>query len=233
MAGLLSQNTSPNTIQPMLGAANMAQATSTGIDPEKRAVDAAKETVSGQLDTLLKSGSPYLERARAGAAQFANKRGLLNSSIAAGAGEGAAIDAAAPIASADAQTYSAAAKDNQNVGNAALQFNADASNKASLVNMDAMNQGALQTLKGEQANLLANIEGSYKSLIQSSDSAGKLYQQAVDAINKTLTSADLEPAAKDAAVRRQTELLRMGLGVIGKIGELDLTSLLNFGPVNA
>lgn len=233
MAGIIQNAMGNNTVKPMLGNGSVAQAGSVGIDPEKRAIDAAKETVSGQLDALLKKDSPLMSRARAGAMQTANSRGLVNSSMAAGAGEAAAIDAALPIANADAQAYGLAARDNQAAGNAALQVSADASNKASLVNADALNQAGLQALKGNQAMQLADIEGSYKSLIQTSDSAGKLYQQTMDAINKTLTSADLDPAAKSAAVTRQTELLRTGLGVIGKIGELDLTSLLNFSSVNA
>lgn len=59
--------------------------------------------VSGRLQGLLSSKSPYLDRARTRAKQYANRRGLLNSSIAAGAGEAAAIDAALPIATADAE----------------------------------------------------------------------------------------------------------------------------------
>ena len=58
--------------------------------------------VSGRLNTLLDAESPYIQRARTRAKQFANRRGLLSSSIAAGAGEAAAIDAALPIAQADA-----------------------------------------------------------------------------------------------------------------------------------
>ena len=58
--------------------------------------------VSGRLNTLLDAESPYIQRARTRAKQMANRRGLLSSSIAAGAGEAAAIDAALPIAEADA-----------------------------------------------------------------------------------------------------------------------------------
>ena len=54
------------------------------------------------MTQLLDSESPYLERARARGKQYANRRGLLNSSIAAGATEAAAIDAALPIATTDA-----------------------------------------------------------------------------------------------------------------------------------
>lgn len=221
MAGLISNAMDQNKGGVQLPPGTLAVAGSAGYDPEQRSIDVAKETVSGQLDALLKSGSPYLDRARAGAEQYANKRGLLNSSIAAGAGEGAAIDAALPIANADANVYGTAARDNQAARNNALNFNADSSNKAALYNAEASNKAQM-----------AHIEGSYKTLIQSSDSAGKLYQQAVDAINKTLTSDNLEPAAKDAAVARQTELLRIGLGMIGKIGDIDLASLLDFSDVN-
>ena len=58
--------------------------------------------VSGRLQGLLSEESPYIQRARARAKQAANRRGLMNTSIAAGAGEAAAIDAALPIAQADA-----------------------------------------------------------------------------------------------------------------------------------
>ena len=58
--------------------------------------------VSGRLKGLISRESPYIQRHRTKALQFANRRGLAASSIAAGAGEAAAIDAALPIAQADA-----------------------------------------------------------------------------------------------------------------------------------
>jgi hypothetical protein len=188
--------------------------------PQQFKVDEPTMTVSGQLDKLLKGGGTYIERAKAGAADTANRRGLLNSSMAAGAGEAAAIDAALPIAQADASLHGNVGLQNQQATNQALQFGAS-----------SLRDTALQKLRGDQATQLANIEASYKTLVQSSDSAAKLYQQTVDAINKTLTSADLTPEAKDNAIARQTELLQTGLGIIGKIGDLDLTSLLNFSSI--
>ena len=58
-------------------------------------------SLSDRLNTLLDSDSPYIERARYRGRQAANRRGLLNSSIAAGAAEAAALDAALPIAQGD------------------------------------------------------------------------------------------------------------------------------------
>ena len=73
--------------------------------PEGRAAPGQRdiEGVSGRITGLLRDGSKYIEQARGRASRAANKRGLMNSSIAAGAGEAAAVDAALPIAQGDAQ----------------------------------------------------------------------------------------------------------------------------------
>lgn len=60
------------------------------------------DSVASNLTGLLASDSKYITTARAAGERTANKRGLLNSSIAAGSAESAAIGAAAPIASQDA-----------------------------------------------------------------------------------------------------------------------------------
>ena len=59
-------------------------------------------SVATQLTGLLASDSPYLALARNAGMRTAGRRGLVNSSIAAGSAEAAAIAAAAPIASQDA-----------------------------------------------------------------------------------------------------------------------------------
>src|SRR5207244_7775125 len=93
-------------------------------DPTLRTFDEGNETVAGQLSKILSSGSPYLQRAQANALDTANDRGLLNTSMAAGAGTAAAIDAALPVATADANTHTTAARDNQGFSNTAGQVNA-------------------------------------------------------------------------------------------------------------
>lgn len=76
-----------------------------------------KALSQNQLSTMLNSDSPYLTAARTRAAQLANGRGLLNSSMAAGAGEMAAIEAAAPFALQDASTHADAQKFNAGAKN--------------------------------------------------------------------------------------------------------------------
>lgn len=101
------------------------------------------ELVSSQLQKLLATDSPYLQQARNKAAQTANSRGLLNSAMAAGWGESAAIDAAAPIAQADAGVYTSAARDNQSAQNTVSLNNASAANQAEMARAAAANQASM------------------------------------------------------------------------------------------
>ena len=57
----------------------------------------ANSMVQGTVDGILNPNNAYIQRARQRALDQAGQRGLLNSSIAQGAAEGAAIDAAMPL----------------------------------------------------------------------------------------------------------------------------------------
>ena len=59
--------------------------------------------VTDSLETMLAPGSSYIQNARQRGVEYAAARGGVNSSIAAGAAERAAIEAAAPMASAAVQ----------------------------------------------------------------------------------------------------------------------------------
>jgi len=71
-------------------------------EEEKKYTPAPEETVAGTMKGLLSSGSSYLEAAKTRGTQFAAQRGLLNTSMAAGASEAEAIKSALPIAQQDA-----------------------------------------------------------------------------------------------------------------------------------
>ena len=89
--------------------------------PTARQVD-ANSTVQGQLNNIMTSGNPILERAKTRAAQAANKRGLLNTSMGVQAGQEAMLTAATPLAQQDAATFNNQGLTNQTVQN---QFNRD------------------------------------------------------------------------------------------------------------
>jgi len=73
--------------------------------------------VRKQLTSLLAEDNPYMQRAATSAMQYAAGRGLQNSSMAATAGHAAAIDAAMPIAQADAASNFTSQRDNAGAAN--------------------------------------------------------------------------------------------------------------------
>ena len=135
-----------------------------------------EETVQYQLAQILGSDSPLMQRARTQGLQFANRRGLLNSSIGAQAAQTAMLDQALPIAQQDARTFAEAAAQTTDIeGRAGLQdaalgtdvskfnvaetgvtnrFNASSINEAGRFNADQANAAIQNFLQREAARLL-------------------------------------------------------------------------------
>jgi len=158
MAGLLTTPLTPTPPKPattQAPAAAAATATPTAqaapppqsaqFTPVTRTLDAKTETTQGQMGALLAKDSPYLTAARERAKATMNQRGLLNSTLAGTAGEAAAIDAALPIAQADAGAYQAQAGKNQDAQNVAGQTNAAAENQFKLSDKGFQQQKDINT----------------------------------------------------------------------------------------
>lgn len=115
---------------------NAANLTNWIIDPS--------QTVEGRLQGLIERRSPLLQMAEANALQEMNRRGLVNSTMALGAGQQALYAAALPIAQTDAATFALAGRDNAAAANNMAQYNATARNQAAQFEAAAANQAALQ-----------------------------------------------------------------------------------------
>lgn len=164
------------------------------------------DTVQGQLSGLMEKDSPFLQQARTRAAQTANSRGLLNSTMAASAGEAAAYDAALPVAAKDADINLSQRQLNQKV---VADF-------------------GMQKMRGDQSKELANIEASYKTLMQANDSASRFFSQISSSISDILKEPNIPVEQKGQLVEKQKQLLQNGMSVIGAISNLDLAGLLTF-----
>lgn len=200
--------------------------------PVQRTIDAPKETVQGQMSGLMAADSPYMQQARTRAAQAMNGRGLLNSSMAIGAGESAAYDAALPIANADAQIYGNASNLNTQTTNQALAARDDATNKNSMFNASESNKFGIAQMDQNTKLGLADIESNYKTLMQANSTAGQLYQQTVKNITDIINNKDLtDVAARQKAIDQQVGMLRTGMEMFGSINGLNLAGLLDFSDV--
>lgn len=183
----------------------------------------SRETVAGQLNDLLGADSKYMQSARANGLAIANSRGLINSSMAAGAAQKAAIDAAAPIATSDANVYANANQATQNTNQAMTQagYNAQLTSAINAENAGYQTDLADKNIQANKDLAGINNEASYKlqtDLKQmglnidlakmNSDSRqsfmtayGQASQQAMkekSAIDQ-LTNAQMTPEAKAAA----------------------------------
>ena len=129
-----------------------------GYAPELGIVNSQTDTVQGQLAGLLSKSSPYITRARTSAAQAMNARGGLNTSIAAGAGEAAAIDAGLPIATADAGIFSNQRLANQSATNLARESGSVEANKAYLLQKSGEINSQLENLRAKNISQLSAQE---------------------------------------------------------------------------
>lgn len=185
-------------------------------------------TVQGQLAGVLDAGGPLMDRATTRANQQMNARGLLNSSIAVGAGQSALYDAALPIASQDAQTFGRAGEFNASAANqAGLQREgfkqqtslqdadfgqqtktqaADLASRYNLANMDVQSRATLQAADAANQQKLQVANAALQTGLQASDAAVKQSMQAYDAALKqsmqgTDNAAKLGLATLDAENR--------------------------------
>ncbi len=155
--------------------------TSTGYEAKPYEVPEDGLVQNRVLDIAGKN-SPLMQAARTRALQDMNARGMVNSSIATGAGEAAVIDKALQIATPDAAAYNAAAlktgdaentarqfgaaaentalTNTANQENAASQFGATARNKAEEFQAGAANASALQAQQSQSAAFLAGINNA-------------------------------------------------------------------------
>ncbi len=109
-----------------------------------------QQQVEDRLNRILGTDSPLMQQAGTQAAQAANGRGLLNSSMAVTAGQDAMIRSALPIAQQDAQTNASAGQFNAGASNSAKAFSAGAMNQAEL--QDAQLNTQTQQLNASEAN---------------------------------------------------------------------------------
>src|SRR3990167_631159 len=193
MAGLIKTQLAGTKLQTTPKAGEFLETEALGYDPSKAAVNVDTDTVAGQLAGLMTKENPVMLQARTKAAQTANARGLLNSSMAVEAGESAAIGAAMPIAQSDAATYSQQRLANQDAENTAYKFGAGSANEAAAAAAAAGNVGARTAQTGLIQKELSTQEAEQRSALST--------QQA----GETGTLSAQEAAQREAAIKVQAE----------------------------
>lgn len=135
------------------------QAQAYGWNPVEYQIDPETMTVSGQLEALLAEDSPYMQMAKQYGLERANASGLLNSSMAAEAAWSAALEAAVPIAGADAEAYLTQQLANQEVVNQAARDYAQWQTEVSKANAEMANHTneLMLSINSDQAMKYADL----------------------------------------------------------------------------
>lgn len=180
--------------------------------PESRDVNAETDTVQGQLNGLLSAENPLMQRAYYKGLDYANGRGMLNSSVGAEAAQAAMMDVALPIAQQDAQTYYDQGKTNQAYQNqfnlndrSFLQSSSFTANQAALDRsfQQAMTQ-ADQIFQQNQMDreVYANYRGQLTTAVQD------LVRTTSINISEIQTSPNISAEDKATMITQQQELLQ-------------------------
>ena len=163
-----------------------------------------KETMAGQMKDLLENpNNPLNVQAQTYGKQFANRRGLLNSSIAASATQDAMMKNAQPIASQDASTNYDATK--SNVGNklTADMFNTDTSTRVDMFNAGTAKDMAINTQNRNMDYYIANMDADNKMAIAQVQAAandsgimGDLGKSFMNLYQQTAADPNISPEVK-------------------------------------
>lgn len=157
----------------------------------------ADQTVAGQLPALIDPNGALGQQAIAQGKQFANDRGLLNSSIAQTAAQTSLNNLALQVASADAATKAKAAGYTADIGNQFAVQNMGATNTAGQSNANAANSWA-------QAQLGANTSLATTAMNNASAQAtAQLQAKTAELTAKIQAGTQLTLADKEAYAKLQ------------------------------
>lgn len=184
----------PTFNDPAVEAYNAAQHT---IDPKT-------ETVRGQLGEIIDENGILMRQAEAKGMDTMAARGLSNSSMAAGAAQGAVMDRAMPIASADASIYHDTAMQNLGYANDALKTNANAKNTAHLAGFQANVQASLLHSQQLQESAMAAFNANVQAKMATYSAQTQMQLTAFQA------NVQSSQQAFDAAVKIQQQMTQIG-----------------------
>lgn len=173
-----------------------------------------QDTVQGQLAGILNNkSSPLMVQAATSGRQYANQRGMLNSSIGAGAAESAMIGAAAPIAQQDASTNFTAKQTNAQGNLTADTFNADVTSRTNMFNTGAAKDIYTAQMDTQNKLAIANIQ----AMAQDSGIMGDLGRTYMSLYKDIIADPNITPDVKTASINNLQEQLRGLTGLLPSI----------------
>jgi hypothetical protein len=170
---------------------------------------------------LLAENSDYLKMARTQSDQNMNSRGLMNTSIAQGASQAAAIDRAMPIAQGDVAALNQAARDNATFDNSAAIFEANTDNTFSLENKRALDNASANYAAAQNQASIQNATNGIRVVLQDSMNEINAYNnELVRQTNLDKLSYDIFTSAMNSGIYADSSVYDPETGAMTKDNSL-------------
>ncbi len=186
--------------------------------------------VENRLTGLLNSDNPYMQQAETRGLQQANARGLISSSLAVGAVEGARINAALPIAQQDASLYGqsnlqdSAYTQQGNLNTQTYQNTSNLNNQQGQINSQlASHQGQINSQLNEQS---AATQFQNQSSLQAQSSIQSMQNQLAVTIGNIQTDPNMSPQQRDDAIQTQLSIHNAAVAATTRAGQLATSSFI-------
>jgi hypothetical protein len=172
--------------------------------------DQSSALVENRLEGILSKDSPLMQRAATQGMQYANSRGLLNSTMAAGAAQGAMIDRAFPIAQQDAAHFG-------DLNRMAYGHDLGLSNMAYGHDLGLASAEWTSKLdEGTRARLM-DLESQYSRMLNFDQHAADAFKHAMGAIGLLNTNPDLSPEQQQAGTAQIIGMMQSQLGFLNSL----------------
>jgi hypothetical protein len=204
----------------------------TGLNPSSPG-DGTTSTTTDRLNAILSSDSPLMQGARARGMMAANRRGLLNSTMAAKAGEAAMIDAAVPLALQEGQVASTEYQQGQQIGHEqSLQANdielqqwlklSDNDLQLALQNNDIASDHWIAQLDADTRTAIANLQVGASDREKIGAMVAAVQQNYTAMYTAILNNPDLPSEQRDDELVHVENVLLNGIELIEQTYGVDL-----------
>ena len=227
---------------PLDAAAEQRKAAAALVTPVAGTFDNA-QGAAGRVEAITRAGSPLMQLAETRALEAANARGLLNSSMAVGAGQRAVIETATPLAVSDAEGYQRQQLLNQQEANTAARQNANTqagqnltelqsrlSSEQQLRMADVTNQQQVRMagLNSDAQVKLATLENTWRQDLQANEKLSAAWSTMMTAINNIQMNSNLDGPAKTTMVQQALDQFGTYAKWTKKLSGVDVSDLLTF-----
>ena len=233
---LVGEGVTRDTVEPPLANKPLLQQVVPPASVQATPITVGKnDTVAGQMSNLLENqNSPMNVQAQTFGNQTANRRGLLNSSIAVSAAQDASYKNAMPIATQDAATNFSANQQNSQQGLQASMFNNDVNSRVGMFNAGMNKDVQINRENLDMNKYIADMDTNSKlqianiqAMANDSGIMGDLGKSMMDLYQRTASDPNMSPDVKRETIANLTSQFSNLTGLLPSFKKI--APLINFG----